>query len=420
MKKMNEKIIVAHPLKQHSFHTAIGLKREGLLYKYITTTYVTEHSVTGKLLNVLKGDTLKKAKSRSCNELNEDVLQFCELENLIYLGMLRIPWLKTFRRWYIRKIIGKFGKKVAKYAISNNVDAVIMYDTTATECFRYLEKNAPHIKRILDVTMCTATFTRKNLEYDITSKDINAHYKESDFLWNDIEMINREEELRLSQYFIGASGVVKDSLIYCNINDEKIYTVPYGVDKNKFEFNKKDRIKMPLKMLFVGQVNYRKGVHHLLEVVSTMNKDEVELYIAGSLDKNFDISRNYEQNENIYFKGFVTRDQLPKLYKDCDIFVFPSSGEGYGLVVLEALSSGLPCIVSNLVGGKDIIEDGKNGFVVNFGDYKGLENRIKWFIDNPDSISTMSLNSYKSVENLSWLNYYDNIANVIKNILDSR
>ena len=142
------KVLVAHPLKQHSFQTAMALKEAGMLEKYITTVYVKDGSLTKKILPFLKGNTKKKAESRSCPPLDNDVKQILEFESLAYLGMQRITKLKLFRRWFIRIVINQFGIKVAKYAIKHNVDAVIMYDTTATTCFEYLKKHAPHIKRV--------------------------------------------------------------------------------------------------------------------------------------------------------------------------------------------------------------------------------------------------------------------------------
>lgn len=415
---MSKKIIVAHPLKQHSFHTAIALEKEGMLYKYITTTYVSKKSVTGKLLRILKGNTLKKAKSRTCKEIDNKVIQFMEIHNLIYLAMLRIPFLKRFRRWYIRKVIDSFGIKVAKFSIKNKVDAVIMYDTTALTCFRYLEKNAPNIKRILDVSMFTYKYMKKNLEEDLKKNGVVHHKEESDFLWNDKIMGERDEEINLSQYFIGASNAVKESLKYCGVNDDRIYVVPYGVEMGKFEFIPKKEIKLPLKLLFVGQVNYRKGVHHLLEVVSSMSKDMVELYLAGGIDKNIKFLDQYKKFNNIFFKGFITRDKLPQLYQECDVFVFPSLGEGYGLVVLEALSCGLPCIVSDQVGGADAISNYINGFKYKLGNNEELKQRIEWFIDNPKKIEKMSQNARESIKHLDWNNYYKNLYKITNDIIN--
>lgn len=314
--------------------------------------------------------------------------------------MQRITKLKLFRRWFIRKVINRFGIKVAKYAIKHNVDAVIMYDTTATTCFEYLKKHAPHIKRVLDVSISTGRFMKDNFEKDMLLTGDEGHREESEFLWNKTVMLDRDREIESSQYFLAASNIVKKSLIYCGAKEEQIYIIPYGVDREKFSFVSKKEITGTLKLVFVGQVNYRKGIHHICKVVKEMG-NAVELFLAGPFDSESKIYEKYKNCDNIHFCGFVTRDKLAGLYNDCDVFVFPTLGEGYGLVILEALSCGVPCIVSNLAGGDDAIVNGENGFVFNAGDDNDLKKKIEWFIEHPGKIERMSYASRKSVENLT-------------------
>lgn len=301
------KVLVAHPLKQHSFQTAIALKEAGMLEKYITTVYVKDGSLTKKILPFLKGNTKKKAESRSCPPLDNDVKQILEFESLAYLGMQRITKLKLFRRWFIRKVINRFGIKVAKYAIKHNVDAVIMYDTTATTCFEYLKKHAPHIKRVLDVSISTGRFMKDNFEKDMLLTGDEGHREESEFLWNKTVMLDRDREIESSQYFLAASNIVKKSLIYCGAKEEQIYIIPYGVDREKFSFVSKKEITGTLKLVFVGQVNYRKGIHHICKVVKEMG-NAVELFLAGPFDSESKIYEKYKNCDNIHFCGFVTRD----------------------------------------------------------------------------------------------------------------
>lgn len=169
--------------------------------------------------------------------------------------------------------------------------------------------------------------------------------------------------------------------------------------------------------MFVGQVNYRKGIHHICKVAKEMG-NAVELFLAGPFDSESKIYEKYKNCDNIHFCGFVTRDKLAGLYNDCDVFVFPTLGEGYGLVILEALSCGVPCIVSNLAGGDDAIVNGENGFVFNAGDDNDLKKKIEWFIEHPGEIERMSYASRKSVENLTWDAYHKAVSNTLSKIIN--
>ena len=118
-------------------------------------------------------------------------------------------------------------KSCTRRVIKHNVDAVIMYDTTATTCFEYLKKYAPHIKRVLDVSISTGRFMKDNFEKDMLLTGDEGHREESEFLWNKTVMLDRDREIESSQYFLAASNIVKKSLIYCGAKEDQIYIIPY-------------------------------------------------------------------------------------------------------------------------------------------------------------------------------------------------
>ena len=78
-------------------------------------------------------------------------------------------------------------------------------------------------------------------------------------------------------------------------------------------------------------------------------QDYIEVDLVGSFSKTDKLYTDYSSLPNVKFSGFVTRDQLAEKYYESDAFVFPTLGEGYGLVVLEAMSCGLPVISSDRV-----------------------------------------------------------------------
>ena len=128
--------------------------------------------------------------------------------------------------------------------------------------------------------------------------------------------------------------------------------------------------------------------------------------------------KEYKDRKNIHFLGFVTRDALASLYQKSDVFVFPTLGEGYGMVILEALSCGVPCIVSDLAGGDDAIIEGYNGFKFKAGDDDDLYNKIMWFMNHPDKLPELSQNSRTSVEKQTWQSYYDCVVKAVETIMN--
>ena len=412
------KIIVAHEGKQHSFRTAEALLQKGYLYRYITTIYDKPFSLTRIVKYLLHGDAKKKCASHRDEALPDNmVLQYCEWKGLLRLFLSKIPALyKHFPHFY-DWLHDSFGRRVAEYAIRNNVDAVIMYDTNANECWKILKEKAPWIKRIQDVSIANRLFMKENFIKDIELTHDNNIKVEQAELWDDNNCKRYLEEIQDSEYFLIASNVVKRSMIFSGVKEKQLFMAPYGVDFNKFNFVPKQTLQQPLKLVYVGQVNYRKGIHHLLKVMDSFNENEVELFLAGGYTDTTPFYLQYKDRKNIHFLGFVTRDVLASLYQKCDVFVFPTLGEGYGLVILEALSCGVPCIVSDLAGGDDAIIEWYNGFKFEAGNDNDLKNKIQWFLDNPNKLPEYSLNSRKSVEKQTWQSYYDCVVKAVETIV---
>lgn len=409
------KIVVAHPGKQHSFQLAIALKRSGMLYKYITTVYDKPDSLTGRVKKLLKGKIKNKANTRKSRELDDDeVLQFDELKALILIMISKLPQSDSLWKKLNGMLADSFGKKVARYAIENNVDAVICFDSNCTVLFDILKRKAPHIKRIMDVSIANRLYMKEQFIEDIERSGQDEIREEQKYLWNENNCKRFEAEIRDSQFFIVASNIVKDSLKFSGVKETQIGVVPYGVDLTKFTFVNKDVLKKPLKLIYVGQVTYRKGIHHLLKVMETFSKEDVILKIAGGYSKDSKLYQKYKNMPNIEFLGFVTRDRLAKEYQSADVFVFPTLGEGYGLVVLEAMSCGVPVISSDHAGGNDAITPYEDGLVFKAGDDDELRKSIQWFIDHPDRLPELSRNAHIKSLSFSWEKYYSNVARLVR------
>ena len=414
----NYKIIVSHPHKQHSFQTAIAIKRRGMLHKYITTVYDSGNSLTSNIKKMLNGSALKKAQGRRCSELQEvEVKQFYEFGRLIFLATIRFPKLLNIAISWDHIISYFFGKKVAQYAINSEVDAVISYDRFSADCFNLLKNDSPQIKRIMDISIVTTAYMKNTFENDMKCTGLRELKSENAFLWNEKVMGKYMQEIKSTDYFFAPSNVVKSSLIYCGVSEDRIKIIPYGVNVDKFSFSMKTVSEGPLKLLFVGQVNFRKGIHHLINVLRRFNKDVIDLTIIGSYDKTGYIYNEAVDMINVHFEGFVTPELLSERYRDADVFILPSLGEGMALVGLEALSTGTPLICSDETGVNDVIVNGYNGFVYNSGDNYELENIINWFLNNRDKLPEMSIKARETAERYSWNKYYEKVGNAIDEIM---
>lgn len=162
----------------------------------------------------------------------------------------------------------------------------------------------------------------------------------------------------------------------------------------------------PVRFLFVGRFAFNKGIGVLLEAAKQLNDEGYEKKMSfnlvgkGPLFEEF--TKKY-QAPNIYFAGFADDEQLVELYKANDVFVLPTLFEGMPTVVLEAMSYGMPVIVTD-VGATLELVDPSNGTIIEKNDVASLKAALIGYLEkSPVDRKTMAANSYRKVkENFIW------------------
>lgn len=206
---------------------------------------------------------------------------------------------------------------------------------------------------------------------------------------------------------------LKEHLIkYSGIQEEKVHYVGAGINLNKEKI--KDLEKNKNKILFVGRDFYRKGGDLVLEAFNLLKKEHsnIELYIAGPSHAPKELEEN---PEGVNFLGDITYDELCEYFNMCDIFCMPSRFEPFGLVLIEALVFGMPCIVNNDFAMKEIIEDGINGYLLNNENIVDLKDKM-WKLLNDDNIRKNVINNReKYIEKYSWDNVAKKMITIIEN-----
>jgi len=404
------KVIVIHPGKQHSFQLSTALRKVGILDKYITSVYNKPNSYTNILLKLVKGSLYKKIYDRKCKEIpDEYIKQYNELEVIFTLFLNKFPKIQKIAEYWNFYVESSFYKKAMKFVKHEKPDCIVIYNG-------YANKHIDTIKRldivkVMDMSIAKREYIQKILQKEIDETGL-TEMKEMHFsYWNKRMLRNDSEGCNNIDFFLVPSIFVKNSLLEYGVVESKIKVVPYGVNIKQFNPTAKKDTTGSLKLLFVGSVTYRKGIHRLLNVLKTM--ENVEVYLAGTYDKYSKIYCNYKSYTNIHFLGFITRDKLNELYNKCDVFVLPSFCEGMAMVGLEAMASGLPILCTSYTGVNDVIQDGINGFVYNANDEKMLKEYIMWFNDNRAKIKIMALNARKTAINYSWEHYHTRVAEAI-------
>jgi glycosyltransferase involved in cell wall biosynthesis len=175
------------------------------------------------------------------------------------------------------------------------------------------------------------------------------------------------------------SKATGDELAAKGISPEKITLFTRGVDVERFTPTKRNGVLKRYglhngpTLLYVGRISREKNLHLLAQAYLQLRKDhpDVNLVIAGDGPYATEMKSGLE-GQGAVFTGYVQGEELASIYASCDLFVFPSTTDTFGNVVLEAQASGLPVIVTPHGGPRENVDHGLTGLVVDSVDGDGL------------------------------------------------
>lgn len=209
-----------------------------------------------------------------------------------------------------------------------------------------------------------------------------------------------ELELQEADEIIVNSLYSQKSLEYWGV-DKKITVLPIASSiarKRKNIINSKNS----LKLLFLGGLSIRKGVHYALQAVDILIKQgiNVELVLAGELFINENKLTEYKGNKYI---GTVSTIDIPDLIDSCDVLIFPTLSDGFGMVQIEAISRGMPVISSKNCA--SVVKDSVSGFVLEEVNVETLIEKITFYFKNRDILAEHSQAAYLDSNNYTPNNF---------------
>lgn len=222
----------------------------------------------------------------------------------------------------------------------------------------------------------------------------------------------------------------KEFLIKENIaNKNKVTVLLYGsisgVDVNKFSFNEEIRLELKNKykiensdivFMFIGRLNTDKGIFDLVRAFDKVLKEyeNVKLFLIGPDEENIE----NQICEFLKFKNVIRIDYVSnpqEILNIADILVLPSYREGFGTIVIEAASMGIPCIASDIYGLNDAIVNNETGLLHKVKDVDDMIEKYEYLIKNKNKIEEYGVNAKIRVYN----NFKDEqLSNELKKYID--
>jgi glycosyltransferase involved in cell wall biosynthesis len=220
-------------------------------------------------------------------------------------------------------------------------------------------------------------------------------------------------ECALADRILVGSSFVRDSFIAMGYEAAKIAITPYGVDATRFVPRPMPRQDGVFRVLFVGQIGQRKGMSYLLQGYELFRRADTELHIVGSYVSGHEVYRRfgtlYRHTPN------VLQRELPAIFHEADVFVFPSLIEGMPLVILEAMACGVP-VITTTHGPGDIVRDGTDGFFVPIRDAESIAMRLEQLYRDPELRAQMGRNARARALQFPWERYAHAAADVVLDI----
>jgi|Deesub1362A_J573_1020465.scaffolds.fasta_scaffold00057_161 glycosyltransferase involved in cell wall biosynthesis len=184
-----------------------------------------------------------------------------------------------------------------------------------------------------------------------------------------------------------------------------VEVLPNGVDLKTIEIIEGATVKHPC-ILYAGRMEKIKGVEYLIGAFSAVKEKipTAHLYIIGSglLERNLKKLADRQGIANVHFLGMLENRLVLSYMKSCDVFVLPSLTEGFPLVLVEAMACGAPIVATNVKGINEIIEDGKNGFLVGAKDEDALASKIITILTDSNLKKDISKNNVEKSREYDW------------------
>ncbi len=218
--------------------------------------------------------------------------------------------------------------------------------------------------------------------------------------------LNKKTQYIFSDKIICVSRAVMDNLVSQGMNSEKLFKIYNGIDIKKFDpdnLKQKDILNndVDLNIGIIARLSPEKGVNFFIAAAVLILKEtnKIKFFVAGTgkqKDELIGLSKDLGIESFVHFLGFV-EEKMTSFLNELDILIFPSIKEGMPLSLLEVMAMKKAVIVSKAGGMPEVVEDGKNGFVVDIGDTIAIKNAVMRFLEDRQLVLKMGEEARKTI-----------------------
>jgi glycosyltransferase involved in cell wall biosynthesis len=378
-------------------HYAIprALLSRGLLGCLLTDAWVPPSSFLAKISTAGLADRFHNDLSDArVMAFNSSVILFEMRARARRLG----EWERIFARnqWFQRKVVGALNSQLS--TLSSQA-ILLSYSYAALEPFRFAKLHG--WKTLL------LQIDPGPEEERIVAEEV-ARVSASAGAWQAAPVAywaSWRQECDLADRIIVNSEWSREGLMRSGVPDGKLTLIPLAYEASEVGDQKTEIRQVrsyparftrdrPMRVLFLGQVNLRKGVARLLQAAQTLRDEPVEFWIVGPVQ--IANAETAADNARVKWFGPVTRKETAEKYRAADVFILPTLSDGFAITQLEAQAYGLPVISSKCCGG--VVENGRNGIILEEPSAECIAAAIRDCVADPRRLQTLAAASYRQNE----------------------
>jgi glycosyltransferase involved in cell wall biosynthesis len=225
----------------------------------------------------------------------------------------------------------------------------------------------------------------------------------------------KDEELALADRIVVPSEFVRRTLFEAGELNAPVSVVPYGAPPPAGSLRTRPRASGgKLRIVFVGSLSQRKGVSYLLKAVELLGS-RAELTLIGRR-----VGECSALNAACRVHRWIpslSHSEVLREIQSHDVMVFPSLFEGFGLVLLEAMSCGVPVIATPNGAAPDFVTDGEDGFIVPIRDPEAVAEKLEILVRDRDRLAAMSEAAMCTAARHSWKRYRERLVTTVRRTL---
>jgi glycosyltransferase involved in cell wall biosynthesis len=391
------------------------------LQAYVTTYAFRNHGLVGLLLKKILTDMLKRnalqLERRAIEEIPAHYVHSHPMWEILRSVAQKTGASPAFVDVLWDQSAYSFDAIVARRYVSQ-ADAIQAFEYTALASFRRAKEEG--VARILHVpSLDSAQFREIQRRERDEWKELRGEYDgyfERKFAQR---YKRRQHEIVLADVIVANSSLTARSHISAGADPAKIYVAALGAPPPIPEIRiAHGRQREPLRVLFAGSFDLRKGAHYLLKAWQALKAGPAAvLNVYGRVELPNRMLATAP--DSIVWHGSVPRPVLFSAYETADVLVFPTLSDGFGSVVAEALAHGLPVITTDQAGAAALLTP-ECGFIVSAANSDALVDVLRWCLDNRERLLGMRSKAIEAARRRQWSDFRRDLITVLADGLRSK